>query len=112
MSYDVSIGTWGGNFTHNSLGPLCYDHLDKEAGLKSLNGLAGYEAAPFLTAFWASVDAERHSMWENGNVGEPQLCEKYDSPNGWGSLVGALVFMGQLTAACSLYPKSKISVDA
>lgn len=112
MSYDVSIGNWDGNFTHNSLGPICYNHLDSKDGLNSLHGLKGYEAMILLSAFWDSVNAERHSLGLCETVGEPSLCEKYDSPNGWGSFVGALIFMGGLTCACGLYPKSKIDVSA
>ena len=112
MSYDVSIGKWDGNFTHNSLGQLCYNHLDGAGGLKSLHGLTGYEAAPLLQEFWKSVNDERHQMWKSDVVGEPDFCAKYDSPNGWGGAIGALTFMGELTAACALFPKSKITVDA
>ena len=112
MSYDVSIGKWSGNFTSNTLGQLCCNHLDIENGLRSLDGLTGYQAAPFLSVFWEMVNDERHQMWKADVVGEPDFCAKYDSPNGWGSLVGALVFMGELTAACALFQKSKISVCA
>lgn len=112
MSYDVSIGKWEGNYTCNSPGPLCYSHLDIEDGLQGLHGLRGYEAAPLLTAFWAGVNGERHALWDGDRPGDVDLRKKYDSPNGWGSLVGALTFMGELTAACALYPKQKIVVSA
>lgn len=112
MGYDVSVGEWDGNYTHNSLGAVCYSHLDANAGLRSLDGLRGYEAAPFLAAFWKRVYDEKNSLWDGAKPGEPDLCKKYDSPNGWGSLVGALIFMGELTAACALYPQSKIEVNA
>lgn len=112
MSYDVSVGKWSGNFTFNSLGPLCYNHLCADKGIKMLDGLTGYEAMPFLVAFWESLSAERVEVWVTEEVGEPILCERYDSPNGWGSLVGAMNFMGQLTAACGMYPKSKVRVNA
>jgi len=112
MSYDVKIGKWEGNFTHNSLGPLCYNHLCMDDGIKVLDGLTGYEAVPYLVTFWARLDDERHSMWKTDIVGEPDLCNKYDSINGWGSLVGAMNFMGAVTAACGMYPKSLISVSA
>lgn len=112
MSYDVSIGKWEGNFTHNSLGPLCYNHLDSEYGLKMLDGLTGYEAMPYISAFWKNLNDERHSLWKSDIVGEPEFSAKYDSPNGWGSLIGAMNFMGELTAACGMYPKSMVKVSA
>ena len=112
MSYDVEIGSWEGNYTHNSLGDLCYKHLDINHGLKTLDGLTGYEAAPLLRAFWERVNEERNTMWKKDVVGEPDFCAKYDSPNGWGSLVGAITFMGELTAACALFPKGMIRVWA
>ena len=112
MSYDVTVGKWEGNFTHNSLGPLCYNHLCTDKGIEMLDGLSGYEAIPYLVAFWAKLNDERCSMWKTDIVGEPDLCSEYDSPNGWGSLVGAMNFMGELTAACGMYPKSLIRVSA
>ena len=112
MGFDVKIGDWDGNYTHNSLGKLCYNHLDKESGLKSLDRKTGREASAMLESFWESIHCEKLHLWQNGIPGEPKLSEKYDSPNGWGSLIGALIFMGELTAACRNYPRRKVSVCA
>lgn len=112
MSYDVTIGDYYSNYTHNSLGKLCYEHLDKKNGLKGLHGKTGREASQMLEHFWEGIHCEKLHLWENGAVGEPKLQDKYDSPNGWGSLVGSLIFMGGLTAACRNYPRRKLSVDA
>lgn len=112
MGYDVSIGEYDANYTHNSLGKLCYEHLDKENGLRGLHGKTGRQASEMLEAFWKGIHCEKLHLWQDGVVGEPKLQEKYDSPNGWGSLVGALIFMGELTVACRNYPRRKVSVDA
>lgn len=112
MSYDVTIGDYHSNYTHNSLGKLCYTHLDKENGLRGLHGKTGREASEMLESFWECIYREKIHLWQNGVSGEPKLQEKYDSPNGWGSLVGALIFMGKLTAACRNYPRRKVSVYA
>lgn len=112
MSYDVSIGKWSGNFTFNSLGKLCRVHLDRGDGLKSLDGMTGKEAAEKILRFWGSVNAERVKHLSSDIVGEPKFCSIYDSENGWGSLVGALVFMGELTAACAKHQNAKIVVSA
>lgn len=74
--------------------------------------MTGMEAIVFLNGFWQSVDQERVRMWRHDDVGETKFRAKYDSENGWGSLVGALVFMGDFTSACALYPHDKISVSA
>jgi len=112
MSYDISIGGWDKNYTHNSLGPLCYAHLDEDVGLRALDGMTGAEALQMLADFWEGVSSERHRMYVERSIGDPLFCAKYDAPNGWGSLVGALTFMGALTAACAQYPSKKIHVCA
>jgi hypothetical protein len=111
MSYDVSIGEWERNYTWNSLSPLCFDLLHDD-GLRCLHGLCGAEALPLLAAFWHRLNELRVDTWRGNSIGEPALCAKYDSPNGWGSLVGAMIFMAELTAACGQYPDSLIEVDA
>lgn len=112
MSYDVSIGNWDGNYTHNSLGPLCYKHLCKDKGLKSLDGKTGSECREILASFWESVHCERLNSWARDDVGETSMREIYDNPNGWGSLIGALIFMGEVTSACAMNPRNKVRVYA
>jgi hypothetical protein len=112
MSYHVSIGSFEGNYTWNSLSPLCYVHLSEKNGLRSLDGMTGREACDALRSFWDSVHGEKLKHWAIESAGEPEFCKKYDSPNGWGSTVGALIFMGQLTAACAAHPRHKVRVCA
>lgn len=111
MSYDVAIGDWGMNMTSN-IAPVFNDHLhgpEGWSGLHSINGLKGEEALPYLATAWRALNRTRCSFG-GGSVGEPEMCAKYDSPNGWGSLVGALIFLGQLTTACGMYPEERIYV--
>jgi hypothetical protein len=112
MGYDISIGNWSGNHTSNSLGDLVWTHLCVEKGMRALDGKTGKQASQILQQFWCRVRLEKQKFWRDGVVGAPEMCAKYDSPNGWGSLVGALIFMGELTAACAENPRHKIKVSA
>jgi hypothetical protein len=109
MSFDIRIGAWDGNYTFNSLGPLARAHLHPD-GLSHLDGMTGEQASEALRHFWGSVSREVTARWRTEIVGEPDFCATYDSTNGWGSTVGALVFMGELTAACALQPLSRVEV--
>lgn len=124
MSYDVSIGDFDGNYTSNA-GKLFHKHIvltrtmDQITGLQALDGLQGEEASPILADAWKNINAERRELsrpssgWkDNGDVGEPEMEKLYNSLNGWGSLVGALVFLGEITAACACNPHERISVSA
>lgn len=116
MSYDIYIGSDSFNYTWN-LAPLFHTHInsdrdgDKNTGLQCLDGLTGKEALPILERFWTSLERERLVLWRNKQVGEPRLSDKYDSDNGWGSLIGALILIGLLQSACSRNRKSKIKVS-
>lgn len=111
MSYDINIAGESFNYTSN-VGALWYDYLDEQDGLKSLDGLTGKQAAARLSKFWSRVQDSRHRNYSEGVPGEPALCAKYDSPNGWGSLVGALILTGQIHSACATNPRHKVSVSA
>jgi hypothetical protein len=45
-------------------------------------------------------------------VGEPALCAKYDAPNGWGSLVGAMLFIARFQSECIKYPYAIVRLSA
>ena len=113
MSYDVDIGNIWLNYTSN-MSVLFYNHCEGngKTGLHAIDGLTGYEAAPILHKMMTNIEKERIELWENYVVGEPKFCEKYDSPNGWGSLVGQLLFIGQIATACLMYPDEKIKVSS
>lgn len=116
MSYDVSINKLGNelfwrNYTSNSA-ELFYTHLDTEKGIKCLSGKTGAEAALLIAPFWAKLNEERLQLYVNDVVGEPKLQAKYDSHGGWGSLIGALLFIGEIQAACILHPAGIVNVSA
>lgn len=107
MSYDITIGDFDSNMTSN-ISAVFYDHMN--GGLPGLNGLTGRQALNEMAIFWRRVNETRCRMNINGARGEPEMCSKYDSPNGWGSLVGALVFAGEITAACGQHPRHRVHV--
>lgn len=113
MSYDVSIGEYSFNYTSN-IGHLFHKHMDNmgTTGLKAIHGLTGEEAIKYLSAAWEGIEKERIELWVNKAVGEPVMEARYNAPNGWGSLVGALVFLGNITSACALNPKDIVHVCA
>lgn len=102
MSYDITIGEDHFNYTYN-LSAFFGEHID--GGLDCLHGKTGKECLALLRVAWDGVHSE-YAL----SGGAPALCAKYDNPSGWGSTVGALIFMGQLTASCAKYPRHKVSV--
>ena len=112
MSYDVSIGDFDVNYTSN-VSAVFHDHIKNGnlTGLQAIDGLYGFHASKILYGAWSNLNATRHAMYVDGVVGEPAMQAKYDAPNGWGSLVGALVVLGKITAACAQYPHEMVSVS-
>lgn len=112
MSYDVSIGDFHVNYTSN-VGAVFHDHIkhDDMTGLQAIGGLYGFQASKVLYHAWSNLNATRHAMYVDGAVGEPAMQGKYDAKNGWGSLVGALIILGKITAACAEYPHELVSVS-
>jgi hypothetical protein len=108
MSYDVSIGGECFNYTSN-VAPLFYDHMPD--GIKSLDGMTGREASLRIASAFEGMDRTRHELWENGAIGEPKFCAKYDEKNGWGSLVGGLMFLALIQGACIRHPRSEVRVS-
>jgi hypothetical protein len=113
MSYDVSIGDFDVNYTSN-VGAVFHDHIKEGevTGLQALNSLYGFQASEILYRAWSNLNATRHAMYKDGEVGEPAMEAKYNAANGWGSLVGALVTLGKITAACATYPHEVVHVSA
>lgn len=110
MSYDVSIGTFTGNYT-SSCSAVWYDHFPNGNGLHGLNGMTGAQAAEEFEGFWKKLNETRRRLYVENVPGEPVMTAKYDASNGWGSLIGALIFVGQIQAACALHPDDTIDVD-
>lgn len=111
MSYDVSIGDCSFNYTSN-VSHFLYKHFPNGNGLHGICGMTGKQAQSEFSGFWESVHRELIDLCKEGDVGEPNLCARYDAPNGWGSLVGAIIFISRIQSACEKYPRRKISVWA
>jgi hypothetical protein len=119
MSYDLWLEDENGkslceghNYTSN-VGPLFYKHLGLEGrGLHEINGVPAHEALPFFVAFWNSLHAESLALWKSDAIGEPALCAKYDAPNRWGSLVGAMLFIARFQSECIKYPYATVRLSA
>lgn len=112
MSYDVSIGGESFNYTYN-VSKLFYDHIPADrdrGGISELAGLTGKQAAVVIADAFAAMDRTYIEHWSAHAVGEPKFCALYDSPNGWGSAVGGMLFLANMMGACIRHPRSKVSV--
>lgn len=107
MSYDVTIGDRDFNYTYN-VSRLFYDHIEdtgKGGGLRELNGLTGRQASVVLGAAFERITQTYRKLCE------PRFCALYDSPNGWGSTVGALLFLANILSACADNPRFRVRVS-
>lgn len=119
MSYDVSVGDFCGNYTSN-VSAIFYDHIPADTsrgGLHELDGKTGKQAVAIIGDAWSRIHATKIDLWRKNIgptavVGEPEFCAKYDPANGWGSTVGALIFLGEVMAACAANPRKKVRVSA
>lgn len=113
MSYDVYIGEHSFNYTFN-VSKLFYDHIPdggKGGGLRELDGITGKASAALLFDAFERIEGTHMKYWRNNVVGEPEFCALYDSPNGWGSTVGALIFLSQILGACAKSPRKRVRVS-
>lgn len=108
MSYDVDIGDFEANYTSNG-NDIYYNNLD--GGLPALDGLTGKQAASKIETWIYNFDREVLDNWESAAIGEPKITEKYDSSNGWGSTIGAIIFLMKILSACNKYPKHKLKIS-
>ena len=111
MSYDVSIADEWFNYTSN-ISALFYDHFPNGRGLCGIDGMTGKQAVEEIGKAFANMNDTRHELYQDGIPGEQRMEAKYNAPNGWGSVVGALLFLGRIGAACARHPRHKVSVDA
>jgi hypothetical protein len=114
MSYDVWIGDKDFNYTRN-ISELIYDHIPDMGhggGLREIAGKTGKEAVPILADAFEQMNRTRHKMWVQDVVGEPAMCAKYDAKNGWGSMVGGILFLGQIMGACAMFPDEIVNYSA
>lgn len=114
MSYDVSIGDQSFNYTYN-VSALFYDHIPASeggrGGLHELDGKTGKQAVAILADAFFRINRTKLDLWERDDIGEPAFCAKYDAANGWGSAVGALIFLAQIMAACAANPRKRIRIS-
>ena len=113
MSYDIDIADRSFNYTFN-VSKVFYDHIPdtgKGGGFRELVGLNGSQAVPILSAAFTALNATRHSLWKDGQVGEPEMSERYDAKNGWGSLIGAIILLGEILGASAMNPYADIQVS-
>lgn len=108
MSYDVTIGEFTRNYTSNG-SEIFYNHMD--GGIPALHGLTGNEAGNKISMWIDSFGAEMMSLWDGGAVGEPKLAALYDSKNGWGSTIHAIIFLMSILDACRKNPRNKVDVS-
>jgi len=114
MSYDISIGRESFNYTSN-VSKLFYDHIPdtgKGGGLHELEGVTGKQALDIIDDAFEAINRTRHRLWSAGDIGEPKMGSAYDAPNGWGSLIGALIFLAQVMGACAKNPRKIVRVWA
>ena len=118
MSYDVDVGGSDEHLNYTSnVRKLFYNHIPdngKGGGIRELHNTPNTEVVQIMSNFFQSVNEERHNSrpWNTPEVvGEPEMCAKYDSPGGWGSLVGALVFSARILAEAAKYPDGVTTVS-
>lgn len=116
MSYDIWMEGPDGNtlgkslnYTSNVSG-VFYDHMT--GGLHAIKNMPGYEALPIIMRFWDNLHETKMKMWQSDAVGEPKLTQKYDPKNGWGSLIGAMLFLAQFQSEVIKYPYATVRLSA
>ena len=83
----------------------------KEEGIQALDDLTGREAADIISRGMDSIEQEMLSTWRHEQAGQPEFLAKYDAPNGWGSTIGAVIFLARLMDACRRHPRKRLEVD-
>lgn len=109
MSYDVVVGNCTLNYTWN-MGPFFRDHIqwvdsdmNLKKGIQALDGLTGKEASMVLSQAFINIQTTSFE-------GEKKMLDQYNSPNGWGSVIGAMIFMANILSACAASPNKKVRV--
>lgn len=115
MSYDVTIANHDFNYTYNLSG-LFHNHIIRprvlqlvgngkaETGLQSIDGITGKWAA---LAIEQALESIRNELIKDGEI---VMMERYNPNNGWGSVLGAVLFLSLLMAACKNNPRHIVRV--
>ena len=109
MSYDVDIGKASFNYTYN-MSDLFYDVIPSRGnvdvgGIRSLHGLNGKQALERLSEAVSRIERKRIA------IGDEMLEKQYNAKNGWGTVLGATLFLAQIMAACIEHPDDFIEVS-
>lgn len=105
MSYDVYIGTDCFNYTYN-LSKFFHTYLqaDGKTGVQSLDGLPGKKAARVIAE--ALAEAENNLV----RTTPKDFQEAFDPENGWGSTIGAILWLNRLMSTCYEKPRYIVRV--
>lgn len=117
MSYTVSIGKESFNYTWN-LASFFYDAIPGEegspqrekGGIGAIDGMPGKEALHVLGNAFERIERMRIALSSSDQPGEKEMCAKYDAPNGWGSVIGAMSFLARIMVACVNNPDEIVEV--
>ena len=114
MSYDIDIGRASFNYTSN-VSQFFYDHIEdcgSGGGLRELDGKTGKQCVAVLTDAFKRISTTRRELYVDGTAGEPAMCAKYDAPNGWGSMVGAMCLLSEILGECAQHPRAVARVSS
>jgi len=119
MSYEVwlvnqdgkSVDDTSENYTTNT-SEMLYKHFPGSEGIHCLNGVSCVRALEFIKYFWDNFNNEMINLWDVKTIGEPALCAKYDSPNGWGSTIGTIMFIIRIQEHCIKNPDCIVRLSA
>lgn len=107
MSYDVSIGNESFNYTW-SMTQFFRDHIEGNENGGGLNELMDKTGAEAFIILRGAID-NIHTTYLT--LGKDEICRRYDSSNGWGSVIGAIIFISQVMAACAANSDEKVLVS-
>jgi len=107
MSYDVSIGDESFNYTWNMY-QFFADHIAGEENGGGINELMDKDGTEAFIIIRAAMENIVRTYRDMGNV---PMQEKYNAPNGWGSVIGAILFLSQIMGACAANPDEKVRVS-
>lgn len=107
MSYDVSIGRESFNYTWN-MSQFFRDHIDGDDNGGGINELMDKTGAEAFIILRSALYAIHHTYLSLGDGG---ISERYDAPNGWGTVIGAIIFLSQIMAACAESPDEMVEVS-
>lgn len=110
MSYDISFDNFE-EFNHTlNQAKLFHKHIrhGDKTGVQALDGLFISDVKPILVQALRDIEKEVEADWRVDVPGNPIFCAKYDSPNGWGSAISAILFIANVLGSMSLASTNSI----